>query len=65
MFVIRDGRRQILDLHLMCTYEGVRTVDGRNEASISLAGEAKSRGLRAAVLGKVRAGPTWTWIGAS
>lgn len=54
LFVIREGRRQVLDLHLMCTYDGLRVAEGRNEASISLAGEAKSRGLRATVLGKVK-----------
>jgi hypothetical protein len=54
MLVARDGKRQVLDLHLTCTYDGMRPAQGRSEASISLAGEAKGRGPRAAVVGKVK-----------
>lgn len=54
MFVIREGRRQIMELHLTCTYDGVRSVGGRNDAAVTLAGEARSRGGRPEVLGTVK-----------
>jgi S1-C subfamily serine protease len=53
MLIRAEGKPRIQDLHLTCTYEGVRSADGRNEAFISLTGVAKSRGRGAEVLGKV------------
>jgi S1-C subfamily serine protease len=43
MLVTLRGKRQVQDVHVTCTYEGVRTVDGHNEAFILLVGEVKSR----------------------
>jgi S1-C subfamily serine protease len=55
MLVLLDGKRKVQDLHLTCTYEGVRSVAGQTEGYVSLVGLAKGRGDRAnVVLGKVR-----------
>jgi len=55
MLVLLDGKRQVQDIHLTCTYEGVRSLAGQTEGFISLVGVVKGRGPRAdAVLGKVR-----------
>jgi S1-C subfamily serine protease len=53
MLVRTEGKPKLQDLHLTCTYEGLRSADGRNEAFVALSGVAKSRGPRPAVLGKV------------
>ena len=55
LFVLLEGKRQIRELHLTCTYEGMQSAPGRNEAFLGLSGEVKGRGDRAAlVLGKVK-----------
>ena len=46
MLVNLRGKRQVQDIHVTCTYEGVQSVSGRNEAFILLAGEVKSRASR-------------------
>ena len=42
-----ENQRQVQDIHLTCTYEGVRTGGGREEAFIRLTGMVKGRGTRA------------------
>jgi predicted Zn finger-like uncharacterized protein len=55
MLVLARGKRQVQDIFVTCTYEGVRSVDGRTEAYIGLSGVVKGRGPRAAlILGKAR-----------
>lgn len=55
MLVLARGKRQVQDIFVTCTYEGVRSVDGRTEAYIGLSGVVKARGPRAAlILGKAR-----------
>lgn len=55
MLVRVEGKRQIHDLHLTCTYEGVRTASGRPEALLALSGVVKGRGPSAdEVLGLVK-----------
>ncbi len=55
MLVLARGKRQVQDIFVTCTYEGVRSVDGRTEAYIALSGVVKGRGPRAAlILGKAR-----------
>jgi S1-C subfamily serine protease len=55
MLVRVEGKRQIHDLHLTCTYEGVRTASGRPEALLALSGVVKGRGPGADdVLGLVK-----------
>ena len=52
LFVLDEGKRLIQEIHLTCTYQGLRSENGRTEAYITLAGEVKSRGPRPEVLGK-------------
>jgi S1-C subfamily serine protease len=54
MLVLAEGKRSIQHLHLTCTYEGLRSVGGRNEAFIAVSGVAKGRAPRAEELGKVK-----------
>jgi len=55
MFVLVNGKRQLQDIYVTCTYQGVRTVPGRTESVISLSGEVRGRGPHAAlVLGKAK-----------
>jgi hypothetical protein len=55
MLVRARGKRQIQDIHVTCTYEGLRTTAGRPEAYIGLSGVVKGRGQRASlVLGKAQ-----------
>jgi S1-C subfamily serine protease len=53
-FVKVKDRWQIHDIFLTCTYEGVRSAAGHNDAVASLVGVVKSRGAGARVLGKVK-----------
>ena len=39
MMLVIDGRKQIVDLHVTCTYEGSRLHEGQNQALIVLAGD--------------------------
>ncbi|HWG43401.1 MAG TPA: trypsin-like peptidase domain-containing protein [Gemmataceae bacterium] len=53
IFVVAHGKARLLDIFATCTYEGIRSVAGHNEAYIRLTGEVKGRGARAStVLGK-------------
>jgi hypothetical protein len=56
MFVLARGKRQLQDIFVTCTYEGVHATKGCSvEARIALSGEVKGRGARSAVaLGKAR-----------
>jgi hypothetical protein len=47
MFFLHYGKRQIQDIFVTCTYEGVRELDGRNTAYIALSGVVKGRAPRA------------------
>jgi S1-C subfamily serine protease len=55
MLVRVEGKRQVHDLHLTCTYEGARSAVGRREAFLALSGVVKGRGPNAEdVLGTVK-----------
>ncbi|HZV04252.1 MAG TPA: trypsin-like peptidase domain-containing protein [Gemmataceae bacterium] len=55
MFVLARGKRQLQDIFVTCTYEGVHTTPGGSEAHIALSGVVKGRGPRAGIaLGKAR-----------
>jgi S1-C subfamily serine protease len=55
MLVLIRGKRQVQDIFVTCTYEGVRSESSRREAYIGLSGAVKGRGPRAdLVLGKAR-----------
>ncbi len=53
MFVLARGKRQIQDIHVTCTYEGLHASNDGTEAHITLSGVVKGRGPRAGgALGK-------------
>lgn len=55
MFVLARGKRQVHDIFVTCTYEGVHaTATGGGEAHIAISGVVKGRGARAVPLGKAR-----------
>jgi S1-C subfamily serine protease len=56
MFMGGKGRlgREVLDLSLTCTYEGVRTNNGRSEAYIRLEGDVKGSGGKITLTGKAK-----------
>lgn len=55
MFVLARGKRQLMDISVTCTYEGVHTTEGGSEAHIALSGVVKGRDPRASrPLGKAR-----------
>jgi uncharacterized protein (TIGR03067 family) len=48
------GKKEVRRLHVTCTFEGLRTINGRPQGYIRLAGEVRGSGKRASeVLGKV------------
>jgi hypothetical protein len=54
-FVLIQNRRQQQNLHLTCTYEGLRSANGRQEAFINLSGVVRGTRTKAKeVLGKVK-----------
>lgn len=55
MFVLARGKRQLQDIFVTCTYEGVHATTEGSEAHIALAGVVKGRGARSSLLlGKAR-----------
>lgn len=55
MFVLARGKRQLQDIFVTCTYEGVHATTDGLEALIALSGVVKGRGARSSVsLGKAR-----------
>jgi hypothetical protein len=55
MFVLARGKRQLQDIFVTCTYEGVHALTDGLAAHIALSGVVKGRGARSSVsLGKAR-----------
>jgi len=55
MFVLARGKRQLQDIFVTCTYEGVHDTTDGLEAHIALSGVVKGRGARSSLsLGKAR-----------
>jgi S1-C subfamily serine protease len=51
MLISADGEKEVADMHLVCTLQGVRSHEGRSEAYFTLTGEVKGRGKRADATG--------------
>jgi S1-C subfamily serine protease len=51
LFILADKKREIVDLALTCTYDGIRTEAGRRQAYLRCVGDIKGRGRRADATG--------------